>query len=141
MTQYQQVLFGLIYLLIYVKTAVCGNLPGQGIAPNGGSCSITATAFTPLQGSPTGGACTTIQGEARKCSIVCGSLPQCKLVYLSSCNSDGQCSCSYCNQLTHVDFSLTNFQFYLHPTTMSTKVYFLHGLVAGQPLSTKTISF
>ncbi|GFR72166.1 hypothetical protein ElyMa_000372100 [Elysia marginata] len=135
-------LYVCIYFLTCVNILHCNNSSDTTTSSVQGNCFVLTTTLSLHQGYPTGETCTTTSGNASKCSILCGAQPKCKLVYATSCSANVQCSCSYCNQLADVDFSLTNFTFYLQTnemeaTTGYTRVFLTGGIVAGQPVVTR----
>ncbi|GFR83018.1 hypothetical protein ElyMa_002378200 [Elysia marginata] len=129
-----------VSLTLYFTFSFLARYRGASSATTGAACPVAARTLMSLQGIPTGDACNTTAGRAPKCSILCGSLPNCKLVYNVSCSLEEHCTCSYCSQLLDVDFSLSNFQFYLHVQKIAENVTLVQlpgGVAIGQPLMMK----
>ena len=104
------------------------------------TCPIFTRVFSFHTGLSTRGQCNTISGDTIFCSLSCGKQPLCKLVYVTNCDTSGQCTCIYCNQLLGVDFSIINVHFYLQTQEIgadTSRVDLLGGLIVGQPLLIK----
>ena len=126
--QTQPTLYTLLFGFICSVTWLC---------PVSTGCSLNKIKFTSHKASPTGAACSTTTGEAAACSTLCSASSLCKLVYVTTCDAKGQCTCAFCNQLTEVDFSQADAEFFLNTQLIGVNTRQVHlagGLVIGQPL-------
>ncbi|KAK3796109.1 hypothetical protein RRG08_009547 [Elysia crispata] len=126
--QTQSTLYTLLFGFICSVTWLC---------PVSTGCSHDKIKYASFKASPTGAACSTTTGEAAACSTLCSASSLCKIVYVTTCDANGQCTCAFCNQLTGIDFSQTNavtfFNFQLIGVN-TRQIHLAGGLVIGQPL-------
>ncbi|RUS82936.1 hypothetical protein EGW08_009320 [Elysia chlorotica] len=92
--------------------------------------------FTSYSAAPSGGGCQSMAGGRAACGVLCNIRPLCKLVF-DTCNTSGQCTCTFCDQLTGIAFSQTGTQTYLDIQLLAQNTQSISlpaGLIIGHPL-------